>query len=133
MKRTIGIVGAGVGGLHLALYLQKHGVDATIITDRAPDEYRNSRLLNTVAHHRVTIARENYLGIDHWRDPKLFYYYHDHVFNFPQPLRFRGDFTRAEPRGRLPHLSADADAGLRAARRQDRDSHASRKTTSRRW
>lgn len=94
MKRSIGIVGAGVGGLHLALYLQKHGVDATIITDRAPDEYRDSRLLNTVAHHHVTIARETALGIDHWSDPKLFYAYHDHVFNFPEPLRFRGDFTR---------------------------------------
>ena len=92
MKRSIGIVGAGIGGLHLALYLQKHGVDATIITDRAADEYRNSRLLNTVAHHSVTIAREHELGIHHWDDPKQFYYYHDHVFNFPQPLRFRGDF-----------------------------------------
>jgi len=89
----IGIVGAGVGGLHLALYLQKHGVGATIITDRAPDEYRHSRLLNTVAHHHVTIARETALGIDHWSDPTLFYAYHDHVFNFPEPLRFRGDFT----------------------------------------
>ncbi|ARP99160.1 styrene monooxygenase subunit StyA [Pseudorhodoplanes sinuspersici] len=94
MKRSIGIVGAGVGGLHLALYLQQHGVDATIITDRAPDEYRDSRLLNTVAHHHVTIARETALGIDHWSDPKLFYAYHDHYFNFPEPLRFRGDFTR---------------------------------------
>ena len=51
MKRSIEIVGAGIGGLHLALYLRKHGVDATIITDRAPDQSRNSRLLNTVAHH----------------------------------------------------------------------------------
>jgi hypothetical protein len=93
VKRSIGIVGAGIGGLHLALYLQKHGVDATLITDRPADEYRNSRLLNTVAHHHVSIARETYLGIDHWTDPKLFYYYHDHVFNFPQPLRFRGDFS----------------------------------------
>ena len=94
MKRTIGIVGAGVGGLHLALYLQKHGVDATIITDRTVEEYRNSRLLNTVAHHHVTVARESYLGIVHWDDPKLSYTYHDHVFNFPQPLRFRGDFSK---------------------------------------
>jgi 2-polyprenyl-6-methoxyphenol hydroxylase-like FAD-dependent oxidoreductase len=93
VKRSIGIVGAGVAGLHLGLYLQKHGIDATIITDRAPGEYRNARLLNTVAHHHVTIARETALGIDHWSDPALFYAYHDHVFNFPTPLRFRGDFT----------------------------------------
>ncbi|MBX9651244.1 MAG: FAD-dependent monooxygenase [Xanthobacteraceae bacterium] len=94
MARNIGIVGAGIAGLHLALYLQKHGVDATIITDRAPEDYRNSRLLNTVAHHHVTIAREDYLGVNHWNDPKDHYYYHDHVFNFPQPLSFRGDFSK---------------------------------------
>jgi 2-polyprenyl-6-methoxyphenol hydroxylase-like FAD-dependent oxidoreductase len=93
VARNIGIVGAGIAGLHLALYLQKHGVDATIITDRAPEDYRNSQLLNTVAHHHVTIAREDYLGVNHWND-KDHYYYHDHVFNFPQPLSFRGDFSR---------------------------------------
>jgi len=94
VARNIGIVGAGIAGLHLALYLQKHGVDSTIITDRAPEDYRDSRLLNTVAHHHVTIAREDYLGVNHWTDPKDHYYYHDHVFNFPQPLSFRGDFSR---------------------------------------
>ncbi|MET4476454.1 styrene monooxygenase subunit StyA [Bradyrhizobium sp. F1.13.3] len=94
MARNIGIIGAGIAGLHLALYLQKHGVDATVITDRPPDDYRNIRLLNTVAHHHVTIAREDYLGVNHWTDPKDHYYYHDHVFNFPQPLSFRGDFSK---------------------------------------
>jgi len=95
MARHIGIVGAGIAGLHLALYLQKHGVDATVITDRLPEDYRDIRLLNTVAHHHVTIAREDYLGVNHWTDPKDHYYYHDHVFNFPQPLSFRGDFSKA--------------------------------------
>ena len=47
--------------MHLGLYLLKHGVDATIITDRKPEEYRHSKLLNTVAHHHVTVAREDYL------------------------------------------------------------------------
>ncbi|MEQ8345678.1 MAG: styrene monooxygenase/indole monooxygenase family protein [Sneathiellaceae bacterium] len=95
MTHNIGIVGAGVAGLHLALYLQKHGVDATLITDREPAAYRDSRLINTVAHHHVTVAREDYLDVNHWPDPKLHYYYHDHVFNFPEPLRFRGDFSQA--------------------------------------
>lgn len=94
MARNVGIVGAGIAGLHLALHLQKHGVDATVITDRPPDDYRNIRLLNTVAHHHVTLAREDYLGVNHWPDPKDHYYYHDHVFNFTQPLSFRGDFSR---------------------------------------
>ena len=83
MRRHIGIVGAGIAGLHLALYLQKHGVAATLITDRRPEDYRDSRLINTVAHHHVTIAREDYLGVNHWNDPKQHYYYHDHFFNFP--------------------------------------------------
>lgn len=55
MARNVGIVGAGIAGLHLALYLQKHGVDATVITDRPPEEYRDMRLLNTVAHHHVLV------------------------------------------------------------------------------
>ena len=95
MTRHIGIVGAGIAGLHLALYLQKHGVDATLITDRAPEDYKNIRLLNTVAHHHVTIAREDYLGVNHWKDPKDHYYYHDHAFNFPEPIKFRGYFSKA--------------------------------------
>jgi 2-polyprenyl-6-methoxyphenol hydroxylase-like FAD-dependent oxidoreductase len=95
VTRHIGIVGAGIAGLHLALYLQKHGVDATLITDRAPEDYRNIRLLNTVAHHHVTIAREDYLGVNHWKDPKDHYYYHDHAFNFPEPIKFRGYFSKA--------------------------------------
>ena len=95
MTRHIEIVGAGIAGLHLALYLQKHGVDATLITDRAPEDYRNLRLLNTVAHHHVTIAREDYLGVNHWKDPKDHYYYHDHAFNFPEPIKFRGYFSKA--------------------------------------
>jgi 2-polyprenyl-6-methoxyphenol hydroxylase-like FAD-dependent oxidoreductase len=111
MKREIGIVGAGVAGLHLALYLQKHGVDATIITDREPREYRDMRLLNTVAHHHVTIAREQYLGVDHWSSPELSYGFHEHFFNFPQPLEFRGYFTRqsraVDHRIYLPALMED--------------------------
>jgi 2-polyprenyl-6-methoxyphenol hydroxylase-like FAD-dependent oxidoreductase len=96
VARHIGIIGAGIAGLHLALYLQKHGVDATIITDRTPEEYRNIRLLNTVGHHHVTVAREDYLGVNHWSDPKVhYYYYHDHYFNFPEPLSFRGYFSKA--------------------------------------
>lgn len=94
MKREIGIIGAGVGGLHLALYLNKHGVDATIITDREPHHYRDAQLINTVAHHHVTLAREAYLGIDQWSKPELSYTHHNHFFNFPEPLEFRGDFSK---------------------------------------
>ena len=91
----IGIVGAGIAGLHLALYLQKHGVEATIITDREPEELKAGRLLNTVAHHATTLAREEELGVNHWTDPDQHYYYHDHWLNIPgSPLHFPGHFDK---------------------------------------
>lgn len=94
MEKSIGIIGAGVGGLHLGLYLQKHGIQPTIITDRSPEQYANARLLNTVAHHAVTIERENQLGVNHWDNPDWIYHHHDHYFGFPQPLNFRGTFSK---------------------------------------
>lgn len=91
----IGIVGAGIAGLHLALYLQQRGVDATIITDREPDDYRDARLPNTVAHHNTTLERETALGVNHWTDPKQHYHYHDHWLNIPDtPLNFPGHFAK---------------------------------------
>ncbi|MEX0957623.1 MAG: styrene monooxygenase/indole monooxygenase family protein [Rhizobiaceae bacterium] len=91
----IGIVGAGIAGLHLALYLQKRGIDATLITDREPDAYRDSRLLNTVAHHNTTLERETELGVNHWTDMNDHYHYHDHWLNIPDtPLQFQGHFKK---------------------------------------
>lgn len=114
MKREIGIIGAGIAGLHLGLYLRKHGVDATIITDREPHEYRDARLLNTVAHHYVTLDREDALDANHWPEAALHYTHHDHFFNFPEPLQFRGDFTKpsraVDYRLYLPALMEDFSA-----------------------
>jgi 2-polyprenyl-6-methoxyphenol hydroxylase-like FAD-dependent oxidoreductase len=104
-------VGAGVGGLHLALYLQQHGIQPIVITDRSPEHYANSRLLNTVAHHSVTVAREEALGVNHWNDPDWHYHHHDHFFGFPDPLEFRGRFSRpsraVDYRIYLPRLMED--------------------------
>lgn len=126
MKREIGIIGAGIAGLHLGLYLRKHGVDATIITDRAPDDYRSARLVNTVGHHFATVEREDYLGVNHWPDPKDYYYYHDHFFGFPEPLHFRGDFVKGgravDYRVYLPLLMQDfSDRGGKIEYRQIKD------------
>lgn len=89
---NIGIVGAGIAGLHLGLYLQQQGINATIITDREPDEYRSAPLLNTVAHHSTTLERENALGVNHWTDADYHYHYHDHWLNIEEPLHFPGRF-----------------------------------------
>lgn len=108
---NVGIVGAGVAGLHLALYLQQKGIFATIITDREPEEYRKAPLLNTVAHHNTTLERESALGVNHWTDPGDHYYYHDHWLNVPEPLHFAGHFEKpsraVDYRIYLPTLMTD--------------------------
>lgn len=93
MNKRIGIIGAGVAGLHLGLYLRQHGVPVTILTDREPEACADLRLMNTVAHHHVTLSREHDLGIGHWDDRDYHYFCHHHYFGGPQPLHFRGDFA----------------------------------------
>jgi len=91
-SKKIGIIGAGTAGLHLGLYLLQHDVEVTIFTDKKPDEYRGMRLLNTVAHHAVTNARETALGVNHWPDEKYGYFGHYYYIGIPgNPLRFYGD------------------------------------------
>jgi len=111
MTKRIAIVGGGAGGLHLGLYLRTHGIDVTIHTDRRPEEYAGLRLLNTVAHHSVTVARETELGVNHWPTDQYGYYCHYHYFGGDHPLFFRGDFkspSRAvDYRVYLPRLMAD--------------------------
>jgi 2-polyprenyl-6-methoxyphenol hydroxylase-like FAD-dependent oxidoreductase len=86
----IGIVGAGVAGLHLALYLQQHGVPATLHAERAPDEQRASRLPSTPAHFGIVRAREAALGVDHWDVPELHATQVVFVVGGPQPFSFHG-------------------------------------------
>ena len=88
-EKKIGIIGAGTAGLHLGLYLRQHDVNVTIFTDRRPEEYAGMRLLNTVAHHSVTVQREEKLGVNHW--PNDGYFGHYYYIGGPQPLRFYGD------------------------------------------
>lgn len=111
MTKRIAIVGGGIGGLHLGLYLRDHDIDVTIHTDRRVDEYARLRLLNTVAHHSVTVAHEDRLRVNHWPTDQFGYYCHYHHFGGEQPLFFRGDFrspSRAvDYRIYLPRLMGD--------------------------
>jgi 2-polyprenyl-6-methoxyphenol hydroxylase-like FAD-dependent oxidoreductase len=111
MNKHIAIVGAGTGGLHLGLYLLARGVDVTLHTDRRPEDYRQMRLMNTVAHHSVTVARETELGVNHWPTDEFGYYCHYHHFGGEQPIFFRGDFRSAsravDYRIYLPRLMQD--------------------------
>ncbi|MBW0113753.1 styrene monooxygenase subunit StyA [Pseudonocardia abyssalis] len=92
MTKRIGIIGAGTAGLQLGLHLRRHGVDVTIVTDLAPDDYAGSRLPNTVAHHAVTVERERALGVDFWPTEDHGYFGHHYYVGGPEPLRFYGDY-----------------------------------------
>jgi hypothetical protein len=67
--KNIGIVGSGIGGLHLGLFLQKHGQNATIYTDKSADQIRDGRLFNFVVRFDNTRERERELGVNHWDFP----------------------------------------------------------------
>ncbi|MGK4005899.1 styrene monooxygenase/indole monooxygenase family protein [Sorangium sp. So ce1036] len=67
---TIAIVGAGMAGLHLALHLQKEGLDVSLYVERTPDEIRAGRLPSTVALSAPTRARQRALGVAHWERPE---------------------------------------------------------------
>jgi 2-polyprenyl-6-methoxyphenol hydroxylase-like FAD-dependent oxidoreductase len=111
MTKRIGIIGAGTAGLHLGLLLRQHGVEATVITDRTPDQVAAMRLSNAVAHHHVTIERERQLGVDHWPVEQFGYTHHRYCFNTPQPIAFDGRFTErsraVDYRLYLPRLMED--------------------------
>lgn len=111
MSKKIAIIGAGCAGLHLALYLQKHGVTATIFTDRKSEEYKSCRLLNTVAHHHVTISREDMLGCNHWPADKYGYFGHYYSVYGQEILDFYGSYTApsraVDYRIYLPQLQDD--------------------------
>jgi 2-polyprenyl-6-methoxyphenol hydroxylase-like FAD-dependent oxidoreductase len=104
---SVGIVGAGIGGLHLGLYLRHHGVAATLYTDRAADAVRAGRLLNAASLGGYTRERDRALGVAHWDTADL-QVFHIH-FDLERPaLRFRGDFARpnlvVDMRHYLPRL-----------------------------
>jgi 2-polyprenyl-6-methoxyphenol hydroxylase-like FAD-dependent oxidoreductase len=108
----IGVIGAGVAGLHLGLLLREHDVPVTIYTDRSAEQVANGRLPNTVSHHHHTLERERALGVHHWDAAEYGYVCHHHgIVGGPEELRFRGDYLHRSSiidyRLYLPRLMAD--------------------------
>jgi len=64
--KHIGIVGAGIAGLHLGLRLQRLGIACTIIADKTPEQVAAAQLTNMVVHWPTTLGRERVLGVYHW-------------------------------------------------------------------
>ncbi|MAA75875.1 MAG: monooxygenase [Salinisphaeraceae bacterium] len=92
MGKDIGIVGAGTAGLHLGLFLRGEGIDCTLYTSRTPDQVRRGRILNTVAHHHVTLERERALGVYHWPAEEYGYFGHHYFVNGERPREFYGRY-----------------------------------------
>jgi hypothetical protein len=65
MKR-IGIVGGGISGLHLGLWLRQHGIDATIYSEKTSAQLLEAPLRNIVIRNACTRERERALGVNHW-------------------------------------------------------------------
>jgi 2-polyprenyl-6-methoxyphenol hydroxylase-like FAD-dependent oxidoreductase len=72
MKR-IGIVGGGISGMHLGLWLREYGIDATIYTERTSSQLLDAPLRNIVIRNGCTRQRERELSVNHWdgRAPDL--------------------------------------------------------------
>jgi styrene monooxygenase len=62
----IGIIGGGVGGTHLGLFLRQHGVSATIYSAKTPAQHLAARITNVVCHSGTTRAGERALRVDFW-------------------------------------------------------------------
>jgi 2-polyprenyl-6-methoxyphenol hydroxylase-like FAD-dependent oxidoreductase len=91
----IGIIGAGVAGLHLGLFLKQRGIDATIYTEKTPAEQFGSRLPALVARSGHTRERERLLGVNHWDNGNSSFGTMCITLGGEQPMGFSGDLERA--------------------------------------
>lgn len=66
----IGIVGAGISGLHLALRLQQAGVTTTLYAERGPEGMAAGPPPNLAVRFEHTRARERELGVAPWDSPE---------------------------------------------------------------
>src|SRR5262245_16829872 len=92
--KSIGIIGSGIAGLHLGLFLQRHGMDATIYSDKSPEQIRASRLPNLVVRFEHTRARERAIDVQHWDFPDFGVFGVQMHIGFEVPLVWEGTFKR---------------------------------------
>ncbi|MFC4466816.1 styrene monooxygenase/indole monooxygenase family protein [Streptomyces xiangluensis] len=111
MVPDIGIVGAGVAGMHLGVLLRRGDIDVTVYADRSADELARSRLLNAVMHHQGTLDREKRLGVGHWDGDRLGWRHRYQNVHGPDDARYSaavpGASLALDYRVYLPALMAD--------------------------
>lgn len=92
--KNIGIVGSGIAGLQLGLFLRQQGIAATIYTEQTPAQQLGSRLPALVARAGHTRTRERQLGINHW-DGANNEFGRIHIYvSGDQPLAFYGNLMQ---------------------------------------
>jgi 2-polyprenyl-6-methoxyphenol hydroxylase-like FAD-dependent oxidoreductase len=91
---SIGIVGTGISGLHLALRLQQYGIDATLYTAQDPDGIRSGPPLNFVTRFHSTRAREKQLGLTSWESSAYDNAWMHMSLEVPDGPSFRGRLPR---------------------------------------
>ncbi|KAF4406396.1 MULTISPECIES: styrene monooxygenase/indole monooxygenase family protein [Streptomyces] len=64
--RKILIVGAGQSGLQLALGLQQHGYEVTLMSNRTADEIRAGRVMSTQCMFHTALQHERDLQLNFW-------------------------------------------------------------------
>ena len=91
---SIGIVGAGIAGLHLSLLLTQRGVSVTLYAERTPEEHLAGKLSSVVTRFGPTREREQALGVNYWDEPDFgaFCFYVNVLGEYP--LAFRGDLSQ---------------------------------------
>jgi 2-polyprenyl-6-methoxyphenol hydroxylase-like FAD-dependent oxidoreductase len=90
VMRDVGIIGGGVGGTQLGLFLRQHGVSATIYSAKTPAEHLAARITNVVCRSGTTRARERALGVDFWDAAAPDLQQFVVAVNGPRPLTFSG-------------------------------------------
>lgn len=91
---SIGIIGAGIAGLHLGLFLQQQGIKATIYTHTSAEAQLGSRLPNLVGRSAPTRERERLLGVNFWDSPATDNTRISFYVNGEQPFALHGNLDR---------------------------------------
>jgi 2-polyprenyl-6-methoxyphenol hydroxylase-like FAD-dependent oxidoreductase len=92
--RNIGIVGAGIAGLQLGLFLRSYGIEPTIYTEKTPEQQQAARLSNVVIRNAHTRERERILGVNHWDAADTDLTSLTFHIGGARPLKIAGDFER---------------------------------------